>query len=125
MLATPSAAESARLRLLVAAEERKKARELEDAQIAKDLAREMARIDQEEREERRRVKEAEDRQREQEGLEAVKQAQRQAMIWVKWKAVVLDEEPVAGGSGSSVSVYFRFESTSWINNCVCRGIWMI
>ena len=51
MLATPSAAESARLRLLLAAEERKKARELEDAKIAEDFAR----IDQEEREERRRV----------------------------------------------------------------------
>ena len=72
MSATPSAAESARLRLLLATEERKKARELEDAKIAE----EFARIDQEEREERRRVKEAEDRQREQEMLEAAKQAQR-------------------------------------------------
>jgi hypothetical protein len=45
------------------------------------------------------VKEAEDWQREQERLEAVKQAQRQAVIRVKWKAVVLEEEPVAGGSG--------------------------
>ena len=61
MSATPSAAESARLHLLLAAEERKKARELEDAKIAE----EFARIDQEEREERRRVKEAEDRQQEQ------------------------------------------------------------
>ena len=107
MSATPSAAESARLRLLLATEERKKARELEDAKIAE----EFARIDQEEREERRRVKEAEDRQREQEMLEAARQAQRhQAAIRVKRKAVVLDEEPTAGGSGSSVSIYFRFET---------------
>src|SRR5271168_598242 len=47
MSATPSAAESARLCLLLAAEERKKARELEDAMIAE----EFARIDQEEHEE--------------------------------------------------------------------------
>src|ERR1700678_752917 len=116
MSTTPSAAESARLRLLRAAEERKKARELEDAMIAK----EFARIDQEDREERRRVKEAEerrrvkeaeDRQREQEMLEAAKQVQRHhAAIRVKRKAVVLDEEPTAGGSGSSVSIYFRFET---------------
>ena len=108
MSATPSAAESAHLRLLVAAEEGKKSRELEDALIAE----EFDRIDQEEREERRRVKEAEDRQREQEMLEAAKQAQRHAAIQVKWKAVVLDEEPMAGGSGSSVSIYFRFETIS-------------
>ena len=76
MSATPSAAELAHLRLLVAAQERKKARELEDAQIAEELAR----IDQEEREERRHAKEAEDWQREQERLEAVKQAQRQTAI---------------------------------------------
>ena len=108
MSATPSAAELACLRLLVAAEERKKARELEDALIAE----EFARIDQEEREERRRVKEAEDRQREQEMLEAAKQAQRHAAIRVKRKAVVLDEELTAGGSGSSTSVYFQFETIS-------------
>ena len=58
------------------------------------------------------MKEAEDRQREQEMLEAAKQAQRQAAIRVKRKAVVLDEEPVAGGFGSSVSVYFRFRTIS-------------
>ena len=51
------------------------------------------------------MKEAEDRQREQEMLEAAKQAQRHAAIRVKRKAVVLDEEPTAGGSGSSVSVF--------------------
>ena len=57
------------------------------------------------------MKEAEDRQREQEMLKAARQAQRhQTAIRVKRKAVVLDEEPTAGGSGSSVSNYFRFET---------------
>ena len=49
MSATPSATKTARLCLLVAAEERQKARELEDAKEVAALAREMRLIDEAER----------------------------------------------------------------------------
>ena len=103
MSAAPSATETARLRLLVAAEERRKVRELEDAKEAAALAREMRLIDEAERAERERIRAAEAKQRELERLEAEKQAQ--AVIRVnKRKASALDDGPVAGGSGSVVSV---------------------
>ena len=80
MSAAPSATETARLCLLVAAEERRKARELEDAKEAAALAREMRLIDEVERAERERIRAAEEKQRELEWLEAEKQAQ--SVIWV-------------------------------------------
>ena len=103
MSAAPSATETVRLCLLVAAEERRKARELEDAKEVAALAREMWLIDEAERAERERIRAAEEKQRGLEWLEAEKQAQ--AMIRVnKQKASALDDGPVAGGSGSVVSV---------------------
>ena len=107
MSAAPSATETARLCLLVAAEERQKARELEDAKEAAALAREMRLIDEAERAERERIRAAKEKQRELEQLEAEKQAQ--AVIWVnKRKASALDDGPVAGGSGLVVSVSHIF-----------------
>ena len=104
MSAAPSATKTARFRLLVAAEECRKARELEDAKEAADLAREMRLIDEAERE---RIRAAEEKQWELERLEAEKQAQ--AVIRVnKRKASALDDGPVAGGSGSVVSVSHIF-----------------
>ena len=89
--------------MLVAAEECRKARELEDAKEAAALAREMWLIDEVERAERERVRAAEEKQWELEQLEAEKQAQ--SVIWVnKQKASALDDGPVAGGLGLVVSV---------------------
>ena len=97
------------LHLLVAAEECRKARELEDAKEAAALAREMRLIDEAERAKWQRIWVAKEKQQELEWLEAEKQVQ--AVIQVnKRKASALDDGPVAGGLGLVVSVIFFLSS---------------
>jgi hypothetical protein len=120
MSAIPSSTAAARLRLLAAQEERKKVREREEMQEAREVERELARIDEEERlaiQSKLAAVQLENRQREQARLAAEKKDQEQLAIRLgKRKAGVL-EEPVAGGSGSSVRDCFRFESVFCINQC--------